>query len=224
MSQKISAIVPAYNEAERIGKVLAVLTSYPRFAEVIVVDDGSKDDTENIARHYPIRYIKNEQNLGKGKSMDKAVKAAVGDIIFFADADITGFTHTMIDEIVDPVLQKKVEMFVAMRHRALYDIPGIMHFIALLGGERALTKTLWVALPDYYKNRFEIETGLNFFAKKYGKGLGYKVFRGLGQTIKEEKYGFWSGLGQRISMTKNVIVAQVRVWWRYILRKERVTL
>lgn len=212
MPSKISAIVPAYNEAERIGSVLAILTSYPGFAEVIVVDDGSKDGTETIAKHYPVRYIKNEKNLGKGKSMDKAVKESIGDIIFFADADITGLTHQMIDETVQPVVNGKWEMFVAMRHRPMYEVPGIMLFIALLGGERALTKKLWLALPDHYKNRFEIETGLNFFAKKYGKGVGYKVFKGLGQTIKEEKYGFWSGFTLRLAMIGNVFKAQFHVW------------
>lgn len=206
-SQSITAIVPAYNEAERIGKVLEVLTSFKKFKEIIVIDDGSTDKTGEIAKRFNVKYIRNEINRGKGASMDIAVKQAESDIIFFCDADVVGLNHKILEETITPVLEDKVEMFIAMRNRKLYFLSFVLVFVPLLGGERALTKRLWLNLPEKYKDRFKIETALNFYAKYYYNGLDYKVFSGLTQTIKEKKYGLKSGIKQRWGMYKDVMKA-----------------
>ena len=118
--KRISAIVPAYNEAERIGRVLDILTTYPDFKEIIVIDDGSPDGTEAIVRRYDVRYVKKKVNGGKGAAMDLGVKLAKGDVIFFCDADISGLTHKIIDQITCPVVNGEVEMFIGMRNRKIY--------------------------------------------------------------------------------------------------------
>ncbi len=210
-NKRITAIIPAYNEADRIGSVLDVMTTYADFFEIIVVDDGSSDDTEKIVSQYDVIYIKNKINKGKGYSMDIGVQRAGGDVILFVDADVIGLTHDIIDSIVNPVIAGDVDMFIAMRNRKIYYLHSILVFIPLLGGERAVTKELWNKLPMYYKNRFRVEAGLNFYAEYYGNGFKYKVFKGLSQVIKEKKYGFIQGLRQRISMIANVISAQFRL-------------
>ncbi|MEX2014227.1 MAG: glycosyltransferase family 2 protein [Parcubacteria group bacterium] len=209
-NKKVTAIVPAHNEAERIGRVLSVLTSYTHFEEVIVVDDGSTDSTEETVKKYQVRYIKNETNRGKGHAMDVGVAASRGDVIFFADADISGLTHEIIDDILESVVAGEVDMSIGMRDRTTYFLYHVILFLPLLGGERALTKKLWQMLPDYYKNRFKVETGLNFYARYYGRGYNYKVFRGLSQVIKEKKYGLRDGLKRRSHLCVNVIAAQLK--------------
>jgi len=211
INKRVTAIVPAYNEAKRIKRVLDVLTTYPKFEEIIVVDDGSDDNTEKIVGNYDVRYVRNPINKGKGYSMDLGVKLAKGDILFFADADVSGLTHQIIDEITEPVLNDEVEMFVGMRERKIYFLNFIMLFVPLLGGERALTKELWEKLPDYYKHYFRVETGLNFYAKYYGRGFKYKTFAGMTQTIKEKKYGFFKGVKQRWRMILNLLSAQLKL-------------
>ncbi len=209
-NQKITAIVPAYNEAGRIGAVLDVLTTYPNFEEVIVVDDGSTDETEKVVKKYLVRYVKNVSNKGKGYAMDAGVNLSKGDIIFFADADVTGLTHGIINDLLKPVIDGKVDMSIAMRNRKTYYLHYVIFFIPLLGGERALTKNLWQMLPGYYKHRFKVETGLNFYARYYGKGFNYKVYQGLSQVIKEKKFGLIDGLRRRWLLSMNVISAQLQ--------------
>ena len=209
-SKRVMAIVPAYNEAERIGSVLDVLTTYPYFDEVIVVDDGSTDGTEEIVKQYPVHYVKNASNKGKGYAMDTGVALSKGNVIFFADADVTGLTHRIIDDILKPVINGEVDMSIAMRNRKTYYLRYIIFFIPLLGGERALTKSLWQMLPSHYKRRFKVETGLNFYARYYGKGFSYKVFEGLSQIIKEKKFGLIEGLRRRWLLCINVISAQLQ--------------
>lgn len=209
--RRVTAIVPAHNEEDRIGPVLEVLASYQKFNEIIVVNDGSTDKTEEIIKKFPVRYIVNTSNHGKAHAMQKGIDESKNEIIFFCDADISGLTHKMIDTILDPVLEGKVDMFVGMRKRDWYKARHLFAFIPILGGERALTKKLWNDLPEFYKDKFKIETGLNFFAKYHGKGYGYKVIAGLRQTIKEKKYGFWPGMYRRFGMYKDVILAQLRL-------------
>ncbi len=203
----VTAIVAAYNEAPRIGRVLDVLVAYQGFEEVIVVDDGSTDGTGEVVAQFPVTYVRVETNQGKGHAMDVGVANASTDVIFFADADIVGLTHDMIAETIQPVLDGSCEMFILMRNRKIYFLRMLMHFIPLLGGERALTRRLWEHLPDRYKARFRIEAGLNFFAVYHGRGLRYRVFRGISQTVKEEKFGFWEGVRRRLRMFGDIISA-----------------
>ncbi len=222
---RISAIVPAYNEAPRLGAVLDILTSYPGFHEVIVVDDGSQDATSEVAAQYPVIYLKHGTNLGKGAAMDYGVREAEGDIIFFADADIHGLTHTMIDRVVAPVLSGKYEMFIGMHDRKIYTLQFLLSMIPLVGGERALTKTLWQKLPAYYKEKFRIEPGLNFYAKYFGKGYGYTVLRGITRTKKEEKFGIIEGMGRRVRMYQDQLTAEWHLTFHEIpptLKSQRI--
>src|SRR3990167_223626 len=210
-SQKVTAIVTAYNEAERIGGVLRVLSDHSVFSEIIVVDDGSSDVTQSVVARYPVRYVRHTRNFGKAQAMETGVRFATSEVIFFCDADISGLTHAIIDEIVRPVLHGQVEMFIAMRNRKVYFLKTLVAFVPLLGGERALTRRLWQSVPEHYKKRFRIETALNFYAKYYGAGFRYKLFPGLSQSIKERKYGIRIGLQQRMFLFYDVFVAIMRL-------------
>ena len=209
--KRVAAIVPAYNEARRLGRVLSVLVSYPQFHEVLVVDDGSTDGTKEVALAYGVRVIRNEQNSGKGHAMDQGVKATESEIIFFCDADITGLTHSIINEILTPVKEGATDMFVGMRNRKIYYARLVLMFIPLLGGERAITRELWERIPQRFKERFKIETALNFYATHHGQGFLYRVFPKLGQTIKEKKYGWRRGMEWRIEMYQEIISANVEL-------------
>jgi dolichyl-phosphate beta-glucosyltransferase len=92
----LSVIIPAYNEAERLPLTLADVDAYlqkENFSyEVIVVDDGSRDATAEIARKMSssirnLRVISNEKNLGKGAAVRQGMLAAKGKIRLFMDAD-----------------------------------------------------------------------------------------------------------------------------------------
>ena len=215
MNSSVSAIVPAYNEGPRLAGVLTLLCAYPGFTEVIVVDDGSTDDTSRVVSHFPVRYLRHTPNHGKGYTMDRGVTAARGEIIFFCDADIRGLTPANITAILQPVLTGTAAMSIAVRGR---NIPWITAFLArffpittLIGGERALMKSLWQALPVYYKEGFRVEAGLNYLAAYQSPGITYHVFPGLTHVPKEMKYGFGVGLWGRIRMIFQVMGAHLNL-------------
>ncbi|MBI2410807.1 MAG: glycosyltransferase family 2 protein [Candidatus Kerfeldbacteria bacterium] len=205
--RKVSAIVAAYNEEARIGAVLDLLTTCSHLDEVIVVNDGSTDKTEAVVKRYPtVRYTKHATNRGKGAAIDTGVQLAGHDVLFFCDADISGLTHNMIQQMTEPVTSGRVEMFIGMRNRKIYLVRYFLSFVPLVGGERALTKNLWQSLPAKYKERFKIEAALNFYAAYEGKGFDYCFFSGVTQTIKEKKYGLGHGFTQRMQMYAEITV------------------
>jgi dolichyl-phosphate beta-glucosyltransferase len=97
-SYRISIVIPAYNEAPRLGPTLDRVLDFVRKqgwdAEVIVVDDGSRDGTADIVRGYAqnneiVRLLQNPGNRGKGYSVRNGVMNANGQIILFTDADLS---------------------------------------------------------------------------------------------------------------------------------------
>jgi len=82
-----SIVLPAYNEAEIIGKIVSRLqTRYPE-AEILVVDDKSEDETAAIAERAGARVIRHLYNMGNGAAIKTGARHATGDIIIFMDAD-----------------------------------------------------------------------------------------------------------------------------------------
>ncbi len=83
-------IVPAYNEEEGLPHVLGdVLEAIDDTYEVIVVDDGSSDNTRGAAGEFPVRLISHEVNKGKGAAMQTGIRHARGEKVIFIDADGT---------------------------------------------------------------------------------------------------------------------------------------
>jgi glycosyltransferase involved in cell wall biosynthesis len=93
-----SIIVPAYNERKRIGETLERILDHLKqqqwSAEVVVVDDGSRDDTPQIiskfaAEHPQVRLLQNPGNQGKGYAVRNGMLNAKGKVLLFTDADLS---------------------------------------------------------------------------------------------------------------------------------------
>lgn len=202
--ERVAAIVPSYNEAKRIENVLKTLSKTKILDEIIVIDDGSADNTEEIVKRFnKVKYIKNKENKGKGYSMNVGVNYTKADVIFFCDADLIGLTPEIIEETIRPVLNREADMFIAIRGNIMQKT---VKLFAVNSGERALRREIWERLPEFYKYRFRIEAGLNHYVKRYGRGFGYKIFS-YAQPIKEIKYGFFKGTSLRWWMNFDVLMA-----------------
>jgi len=102
----ISIVIPAYNEARSIGNVieetLTIMDSLQLPYEIIVVDDGSTDNTRRIAANYKATVLYNGRNRGKGYAVRKGFRHAQGDIIVTIDAD-GSHSPKEIPELINPL-------------------------------------------------------------------------------------------------------------------------
>ena len=205
--EKATVVIPAFNEAGRIGAVIQTLTATPSVGEIIVVDDGSNDGTAVAAKRAgKVTVLVNKHNLGKAASMGRGVKEAKHDVIFFCDADLTGFTPKHAEAIIRPVIDGTYDMFIGMRGNFMQRT---VRAWGLNSGERALRKETWYRLPEYYKHRYRIEVGLNYYVTHYThKGLSWRIFD-YAQPIKESKYGVVRGSILRWRMNIDVLCAYI---------------
>ncbi|HZT57561.1 MAG TPA: dolichyl-phosphate beta-glucosyltransferase [Pyrinomonadaceae bacterium] len=127
MSSSLSIVIPAYNESARIGKtlreVLAYLDEQPRGGEVVVVDDGSKDDTSRVAQdvinahatpRVEGRVIRVEPNRGKGHAVHTGLLAARSGIAAFFDADLS-MPITETPKLVEPIRSGQYDIVLGSR-------------------------------------------------------------------------------------------------------------
>jgi glycosyltransferase involved in cell wall biosynthesis len=98
---RTTVVLPAYNEGAALPHVLAELGEYLDSSyEVLVVDDGSTDDTADVAERYPVRLIKHKTNRGKGVAIRTGIAEAQGENVVIMDADAT-YPVPAIKEMVD---------------------------------------------------------------------------------------------------------------------------
>ncbi len=160
----ISIIIPAYNEEKKIADTLTIIVEYlnqKRWnAEILVIEDGSKDNTAKIIReiaqhHDCIHLIQNNINKGKGYSVKQGVLAARGEFILFTDAD----NSTPIEEV----------------EKLLFALENSKCDIAI--GSRSLPKS-------------RIEIPQPFYRKIMGKVFNIFVRMILKLNIKDTQCGF----------------------------------
>jgi dolichyl-phosphate beta-glucosyltransferase len=188
MKTDLSIVVPAFEEQERLGgsirKILAYFETEKLNAELIVVDDGSRDDTAGIAREafasnpgIPSKVVRYEQNRGKGYAVKTGLLAAASDIALFTDADLS----TPIEELpklVDPIREGRCD--VTFGSRAL---------------DRSLISTHqpWVREQGGRVINLIIRTmsGLPFIDTQCGfKAFNMKKFRPLLDVMRIDRFGF----------------------------------
>lgn len=198
---KVAAIVPAYNEADRISAVLSVLTQIPTINEVIAVSDGSTDGTYQIASSISgVRAIQLPKNVGKGGAMHAGALQTDAEILIFLDADLIGLKSQHVEDILAPVLSGEAQMSVGVFRggRIITDLAQI--FFPYVSGQRAIRRDLFLKIPCLEEVRSGIEMAITTFVKSQGVPIKDVIITGVTHPMKEQKLGFWQGAKARYRM------------------------
>ena len=202
---RVVAIVPAYNEEKAIGEVLKTITSSGIFTEIIVVNDGSQDNTTEIVRKYPVKLIVKNENEGKGSALDAGIKSSESDIYVLLDADLIGLRSIHIRELINPILREGVIMTVGKFKGGRIGTDLAQQIVPAISGQRAFRKAFLKDLPAIKDSGFGVEL---IFAK-HAKNMNFKTkevnLEKLSQVVKEEKLGYSKGFLYRLKMYWHMI-------------------
>ena len=206
----VVAIVSAYNEAPTVGDVVRVLKSSTYLQEVIVVSDGSSDQTAQVARDAGATVYELPENRGKGTAMLYGVHHTDAEIILFVDADLLGFKTEHVEQLVLPVLSGSRVMNVGLRDRGIF-FSRFQSILPLISGERAMKRQVIEGIPPEFLQRFMVETAINYFCQSRHLPFGAVFLKGLTIRRKYEKVGWKQGMVQYIRMASQILTAMLTV-------------
>ena len=210
--EKVAAIVPAFNEEKTIKDVIEALLKTSFVDEVIVVDDGSVDNTFKIAREAGAKVIKLKENQGKGKALQIGTEQTNASIFLFSDADLIGIKPSHFQKLIEPVLAGKADMCVGAVDRRNFNkflawfLPKVESPFA---GMRALKREFWESIPREYKKGYFVESALTYFAKKNNLKIHSFILDGVSHLIKEKKHGFSFGFRARAKMLLQIVIVNI---------------
>ncbi len=204
----LSCVIPAFNEAPRIERVLASVVGHPAIDEVIVVDDGSGDGTaEVVGRVAGVRLIRLPANRGKTFAVATGIEAAAHDLIMLLDSDLIGLAPEHIAALAAPVAEGRADVAISLRRNA----PGLWRAIGLdyISGERVLRRD-WLlegageggglqALP-----RFGLEVHMNRMLIGRAARIAVVRWPEVESPFKHTKFGLWAGLRADARMMRDI--------------------
>ncbi len=197
---RVTVIVPAYNEARTIEQVLRRLAELDFDAEILVVDDGSIDETVEIVSGLEskipgLRLIIHERNQGKGAAVRTGINASTGDFVMIQDADLE-YDPSDIPKLLTPLFDGVADVVYGTRFR---------------GGETQRAHLFW----HYAGNRFlSLLTNILYNTTISDMEVGYKAFNGdLIRSINlvSNDFAFEPEVTAKVLRHKNIRLFEVAI-------------
>lgn len=201
----VSAIVPFYNEGNRVLSVLDVLKNLQAVDEIICVDDGSTDNAiEKVRERFTnIIVLENPYNQGKSAAIAKGLRAAKGEYIFLIDADLRNLQKDELETAITKAKQSDASMIILRR---IHDHFGakLTRADILISGERILKKSDLLEVFETNPRHFQIETAINLYMMNKKKIVYWYPHSGKNfHQIK--KKGLVKGIAEELAMDYSIV-------------------
>jgi len=202
---KTAAIVPAYNERDRVSVVLDAIKDAELVDEIVVVSDGSTDGTFELVSADPaVRAVRLDVNRGKGGAMRAGAESTDADVVLFLDADLIGMDGDKVDAIVRPVAEERADMAIGVfKHgRGATDLAQFL--TPYISGQRAMRREVFLAIPRIDRVRSGVETAITRYFRAHGLRVERVTLTGCTHHMKEEKLGLVLGFASRLRMYADI--------------------
>lgn len=193
MDSKVSCIIPAFNEEITIVNTIKTALNTPEIGEVIVVNDGSKDNTEekisNFQKKKRFKFVNLKQNRGKGYAVMQGVKKSKYPNLLFLDADLINIKPYHLSSLSWPILKNQADMVIGPQ--ITYTRPLWLNVAFLpFYGQRCLKKEIINPyLKKLSKTKYGLEVSLNQIFR--GKRVLVVPIIGVKQVYKHHKEKDW---------------------------------
>jgi len=193
-----SVVIPAYNEERNIAAVLEVLRSVEELERIVVVDDGSQDDTSGVVRRYRaqdprILLVRLPVNLGKGGAVKAGAECCPNDLILFLDADLVGLRPENVMDLIEPVASRRFHMTMGVFSGGRFSTDFTQHITPFLNGQRCLLWSLFRDTPELADSRGGVDMALSLHARSRGYRVRRVPLRGVTHVMKHEKQPYLAG-------------------------------
>ncbi|PIP63999.1 hypothetical protein CO083_04750 [Candidatus Roizmanbacteria bacterium CG_4_9_14_0_8_um_filter_34_12] len=201
-----SCIIPVYNEGKRILKVLDELLKIKLIYEIICVNDGSTDNTQQILETYRsrIKIVSNSKNLGKTGAVNHGIQVSTGNYILLLDGDLRNLKFQEVENTISKMFKDPAIDMIILRRNAPWNIK-ILRGDILVSGERILRKNdLMNAINELKPKRYQIEFAINKYMYMNNKKV-YWMTSSIRNTWPTTKFGFVKGMRKIVLMNLNIL-------------------
>lgn len=220
MRVSVSAIIPAFNEEKTIARTVGAIGAIAEVNEIIVIDDGSQDQTAEMARKAGALTFQLAENCGKGQALEVGCAVSLGEILLLLDADL-GDTAQEAGALLKPLMEGEADMSVAVfpltdgkggfglvqgLSRWAIARSGGPRLTQPLSGQRALPRKIWREIG--FTGGFGIETVLSMGIHR----LGYHMVEVPVAMSHRQTFRDWPGMVHRGRQLAHVFLAILRQW------------
>ena len=191
---KVSVIIPAYNEAKNIINVLRPLKQVPAIKEIIVVSDGSTDNTVELVRNFGgAKVISIPQNVGKTKAVATGVFEAKHSTIMFCDADLINLNKYHVFDLIDKYCEG-FDMVIMDKGSQPWIFRELVKSTPAVSGTRIFDKQHFEKISFLETDRFQFEIRINDYFLENGFSITVTPANEIHDSRKYIKYPFLKGL------------------------------
>ena len=225
----VGVVIPAWNEEHDIRPVLETVGPVEWLTKIVVIDDGSTDNTLHVARDCAQNYSRMvvehlPDNQGKAAAMLAGMRALPQEIdtVIFIDADLIGLTADHLVRLHSPVKEKQCEMSVAIFKDGYWRTDYSQRYAPNLNGQRCLPREAAEgAIGPLADSGYGVEIGLTLYARRKKWRIQYVPWEGMTHDMKESKLGWREGYRIRAMMYRQILATWTRQWWQ--ARREQWT-
>jgi polyisoprenyl-phosphate glycosyltransferase len=212
----VATILPVFNEELNVSSVLDVLHACNIIDEIILVDDGSSDETYKILNQAAtfdqrIQVIRHDQNKGKGQAIFSGWSATSALILLLLDADLKDLTPEHVQALLAPVIDHRADMTLGLFQGGHFSTDLSHRLSPFLTGQRGLRAELLKNISREAASGYGFEIALTITASQHNYRTQVVALKGVWHPSSEfrAERGFWGGLFWKLHMYGQIL----RAWY-----------